>query len=46
MWRVPGWRKFFDWLNFFAMFIVGWGFYEFETNDVGLTAGIARIWHA
>lgn len=26
--------------------LVGAGFYEFETNDVGLTEGIKRIWHA
>ena len=25
---------------------VGVGLYEFETNDVGLTEGIKRIWKA
>lgn len=28
------------------VFVVGWGYYEFETNDVGLTEGIKRIWKA
>ncbi len=26
--------------------LVAIGFYEFETNDVGLTEAIKRIWHA
>jgi hypothetical protein len=29
-----------------ATVIVAIGFYEFETNDVGLTEAIKRIWHA
>lgn len=29
-----------------ALVLVGWGYYEFETNDVGLTEAIKRIWHA
>jgi succinate dehydrogenase (ubiquinone) membrane anchor subunit len=41
---VPFWRKVFDWANFVGIFIVGWGWYEFETNDVGLTGAIRRIW--
>jgi succinate dehydrogenase (ubiquinone) membrane anchor subunit len=45
-WRVPKTRKLFDWANVAAVFLVGWGWYEFETNDVGLTAGIARVWRA
>ncbi|KAK5121118.1 hypothetical protein LTR85_005602 [Meristemomyces frigidus] len=45
-WRVPRWRKFFDWANFVMVGIVGWGWYEFETNDVGLTEGIRRVWKA
>ncbi|EME46794.1 hypothetical protein DOTSEDRAFT_70689 [Dothistroma septosporum NZE10] len=45
-WRAKTWRKAFEWLNVLALVIVGWGYYEFETNDVGLTAGIARIWRA
>ncbi|KXS97353.1 hypothetical protein AC578_10730 [Pseudocercospora eumusae] len=45
-WRAPRWRKAFDWLNVLAVGIVGWGWYEFETNDVGLTAAVARIWRA
>ncbi|CAK1356976.1 Succinate dehydrogenase [ubiquinone] cytochrome b small subunit, mitochondrial [Cercospora beticola] len=45
-WRVPKTRKIFDWLNVLMVFVVGWGYYEFETNDVGLTEGIKRIWKA
>lgn len=26
--------------------LVGIGFYEFETNDVGVTEAVKRIWHA
>ena len=29
-----------------ATVVVGVGFYEFETNDVGLAEGIKRIWRA
>ncbi|KAI5367308.1 Putative succinate dehydrogenase [ubiquinone] cytochrome b small subunit, CybS [Septoria linicola] len=45
-WRVPKVRKIADWANVLMVFIVAWGYYEFETNDVGVTAGIARIWRA
>lgn len=45
-WRAKTWRKVFEWANVLALVVVGWGYYEFETNDVGLTAGIARIWRA
>lgn len=45
-WRVPKTRKIADWANVLMVFIVGWGYYEFETNDVGLTEGIKRIWKA
>ncbi|GAB7330069.1 hypothetical protein MBLNU13_g01748t1 [Cladosporium sp. NU13] len=45
-WRVTKFRKLCDWLNFLAIFVVGWGWYEFETNDVGLTEGIKRVWTA
>lgn len=43
---MPGVRKAFDWLNTLALVVVGWGWYEFETNDVGLTEGVKRIWKA
>jgi succinate dehydrogenase (ubiquinone) membrane anchor subunit len=39
-------RKLFDWANVLAVFVVGWGWYEFETNDVGLTAAVKRVWTA
>ena len=45
-WRVAFVRKAADWLNFLAIFVVGWGWYEFETNDVGLTEGIRKVWKA
>ncbi|KAK4555876.1 membrane anchor subunit of succinate dehydrogenase, Sdh4 [Recurvomyces mirabilis] len=44
--RVPFWRKLFDYGNMLAVFVVGWGWYEFETNDVGLTEGLKRVWKA
>jgi succinate dehydrogenase (ubiquinone) membrane anchor subunit len=44
--RVPILRKAFDWGNVLAVFIVGWGWYEFETNDVGITEAIKRVWTA
>ncbi|EMC98945.1 hypothetical protein BAUCODRAFT_64927 [Baudoinia panamericana UAMH 10762] len=45
-WRVPITRRILEWGNVLAVFVVGWGYYEFETNDVGLTEGIKRIWRA
>ncbi|KAK0260183.1 membrane anchor subunit of succinate dehydrogenase, Sdh4 [Friedmanniomyces endolithicus] len=45
-WRVPFLRKAADWGNLLAVVVVGWGWYEFETNDVGLTEGVRRIWKA
>ena len=45
-WRVPFLRKAADWANVLAVVVVGWGWYEFETNDVGLTEGVRRIWKA
>lgn len=45
-WRVPTIRKLADWANFLMIFVCGWGFYEFETNDVGVTEAVKRIWKA
>lgn len=45
-WNYPKLRKTFDWLLLLATGVVGIGFYEFETNDVGLTEAIKRIWRA
>lgn len=42
----PTMRKVFTWLLNIATLVVGIGFYEFETNDVGVTEAIKRIWHA
>ncbi|CAD6441986.1 97e6ab9e-87fa-4773-9ab6-d87fa38f0ac2 [Sclerotinia trifoliorum] len=44
--RVPKTRALFWWGLRGATVLVGIGLYEFETNDVGLTEGIKRIWHA
>ena len=43
---MAGWRKVFDWLLVLATLLVGVGLYEFETNDVGVTEAIKRIWRA
>ena len=42
----PTMRKTFEWLLMLATIVVGVGFYEFETNDVGFTEGVKRIWRA
>ena len=44
--KHPTARKAFEWLLRLATLVVGIGFYEFETNDVGLTEGVKRIWKA
>ncbi|KAG8630707.1 hypothetical protein KVT40_002326 [Elsinoe batatas] len=44
--RMPNVRKLFWWGLNLATVVVGIGFYEFETNDVGLTEGIKRVWKA
>ncbi|KAL8243942.1 hypothetical protein R6Q59_010200 [Mikania micrantha] len=43
---MPGWRKIMDWVLNIATVLVAIGFYEYETNDVGLCEGLKRIWHA
>ncbi len=44
--RVPKTRALFWWGLRAATVLVGVGIYEFETNDVGLTEVIQRIWTA
>ncbi|KAI9868144.1 MAG: membrane anchor subunit of succinate dehydrogenase, Sdh4 [Trichoglossum hirsutum] len=44
--RVPRTRKVFHWGLRAATLVVGVGLYEFETNDVGLTEAIKRVWTA
>ncbi|RKF64915.1 Succinate dehydrogenase cytochrome b small subunit, mitochondrial [Erysiphe neolycopersici] len=44
--RVPNARLFFWWALRAATVGVGVGLYEFETNDIGITAAISRIWKA
>lgn len=45
-WKVPKTRIFFWWGLRAATLMVFVGLYEFETNDVGLTGAIKRIWTA
>ncbi|KAI1609076.1 succinate dehydrogenase membrane anchor subunit [Exophiala viscosa] len=44
--KHPQLRKAFMWALNLATLIVGIGFYEFETNDVGVTEAVKRLWHA
>ncbi|PQE22712.1 succinate dehydrogenase subunit D protein [Rutstroemia sp. NJR-2017a BVV2] len=44
--RIPKTRAAAWWGLRAATVLVGVGLYEFETNDVGLTEGIKRIWRA
>lgn len=44
--RVPKTRFLFNWGLRAATVLVGVGLYEFETNDVGLTEAVKRIWTA
>lgn len=39
-------RKLSHWLLNAATALVGLGLYEFETNDVGMTEAIQRVWTA
>jgi len=42
----PTMRRVFMWLLNIATLVVAVGFYEFETNDVGVVEATKRIWHA
>ena len=44
--RLPKTRALFWWGLRAATLTVGVGLYEFETNDVGLTEAVKRIWMA
>ena len=44
--RLPKSKKVFDWGLRLATVVVGVGLYEFETNDVGVTEAIRRVWTA
>lgn len=44
--RVPKTKVFLWWFLRAMTVTVGVGLYEFETNDVGLTEAIKRIWKA
>ncbi|EXJ59749.1 hypothetical protein A1O7_03896 [Cladophialophora yegresii CBS 114405] len=44
--KHPTMRRFFMWTLNLATLVVAIGFYEFETNDVGVVEAVKRIWHA
>ncbi|KAJ9611349.1 membrane anchor subunit of succinate dehydrogenase, Sdh4 [Cladophialophora chaetospira] len=44
--KHPTLRRAFMWALNIATLIVAVGFYEFETNDVGVVEATKRIWHA
>ena len=44
--RIPKTRTLFEWGLRAGTFVVAVGLYEFETNDVGLTEAVKRLWHA
>jgi succinate dehydrogenase (ubiquinone) membrane anchor subunit len=44
--RLPKVRMTFWWGLNAATLLVGIGLYEFETNDVGITEAIKRVWQA
>jgi len=44
--RLPKTRKVIDWSLRAATVLVAVGLYEFETNDVGVTEAIKRVWTA
>ncbi|OJD18226.1 hypothetical protein AJ78_01726 [Emergomyces pasteurianus Ep9510] len=44
--RLPKTKKAFDWLLRVMTLTVAVGLYEFETNDVGVTEAVRRIWKA
>jgi len=43
---VPKTRASLEWTLRIATLLTLIGLYEFETNDVGLTEGIKRVWKA
>lgn len=45
-WSYPGWRKGLTWGLNAVTALVGLGLYEFETNDVGVTELISKLWKA
>jgi len=44
--KHPTLRRACMWLLNIATLVVAIGFYEFETNDVGVVETVKRIWHA
>ncbi|OJD35841.1 mitochondrial succinate dehydrogenase cytochrome b small subunit [Diplodia corticola] len=44
--RVPGVFRLLMWVLNGATLLVAYGVYEFETNDVGITEAVKRVWTA
>jgi succinate dehydrogenase (ubiquinone) membrane anchor subunit len=44
--RIPTARKAAMWALRIATVTLGVALYSFETNDVGITEAVARLWHA
>ncbi|KAI5467447.1 succinate dehydrogenase cytochrome b small subunit [Mariannaea sp. PMI_226] len=44
--QVPGLRKALEWILRIFTVTVGIALYDFETNDVGLTEAVKRVWKA
>jgi succinate dehydrogenase (ubiquinone) membrane anchor subunit len=44
--RIPTVRKAAMWALRISTVLLGVALYSFETNDVGITAAVAQIWHA
>jgi len=42
--QVPNLEKFMVWLLRGCTVLVGVGLFEFETNDIGITGAVAKIW--
>lgn len=44
--RVPGVRAALTWILRGFTLLVAYGLYEFESNDVGVTEAVKRVWTA
>jgi succinate dehydrogenase (ubiquinone) membrane anchor subunit len=44
--RIPTIRKAAMWALRIGTVTLGIALYSFETNDVGITAAVAQLWHA
>jgi succinate dehydrogenase (ubiquinone) membrane anchor subunit len=44
--RIPVWRKAADWALRLGTVALGVALYSFETNDVGITELVIKLWYA